>query len=271
MMRILVTADWHLDFWWRNYRDPFVNFRSIFDGLDALVLAGDLANNPLQNWPRGLEQLSRLINPAKVFILPGNHDYYRWQLDGEQRLKSLVEDAGMRFTQKEALELGGVRFLCCTLWTDFCLTGDRGAAIRQASYRMTDYDRIRIDGRMVRPDDTMSLHADHLEWLTRKIQEPFGGRTVIVSHHAPSPCVAGPVDDLTPCFASDLDGWILQHSPDLWMFGHTHRHLSGKVGRTPIVNVSFGYPENVRAGAEVDVLLRGLIDTDKAGLLAREA
>lgn len=49
------------------------------------------------------------------------------------------------------------------------------------------------------------------------------------------------------------------------------RHLSGKVGRTPIVNVSFGYPENVRAGAEAYVLLRGLIDTDKAGLLAREA
>lgn len=132
-MRILVTADWHLDFWWRSYRDPFATFRSVFDGLDALFLAGDLANNPLQNWPRGLEQMARLIDPAKVFILPGNHDYYQWQLDGEQRLKSLVEDAGMRFIQKEALELGGVRFLCCTLWTDFCLSGDRGAAIRQAS------------------------------------------------------------------------------------------------------------------------------------------
>lgn len=220
---------------------------------------------------RTIHCITGLIDPAKVFILPGNHDYYQWQLDGDGRLKSFVEDVGMRFIQKEALEFGGVRFLCCTLWTDFRLTGDRGAAIRQASYRMTDYDRIRIDGRMVRPDDTIRVHADHLEWLTRKVQEPFDGRTVIVNHHAPSPCVAGPVDDLTPCFASDLDGWILQHGPDLWLFGHTHRHLSGKIGRTPIVNISFGYPENVRAGAEADVLLRGLIDTDKAGLLAREA
>ncbi|WP_155122061.1 hypothetical protein [Martelella mediterranea] len=56
---------------------------------------------------------------------------------------------------------------------------------------------------------------------------------------------------------SYFSSFLVQHSPDLWLFGHTHRHLSGKVGRTPIMNVSFGYPENVSVGAEADVLLPG--------------
>jgi len=43
--------------------------------LDALIIAGDIADNPAQTWPRIFNDLGRVIGMAKVWIVPGNHDY----------------------------------------------------------------------------------------------------------------------------------------------------------------------------------------------------
>lgn len=265
-MRVLVTADLHLDLW---RQDPFTAILPVFPTLDALIIAGDLANDPLRNWPQALARIGRLIDPAKVFIVPGNHDYYNFRFDGDEVLQGLVDDAGMTFAQKRTLQFGGIRFLCATLWTDFCLIGDQPAAMALARRAMNDYRLIlrNEDKGPMRPEDTLAVHHDHLAWLTAEVEEPFVGRTVIVTHHGPSRSATGPVDGLTPAFSSDLDGWILRHRPDLWLFGHTHRHLASQVGQTPVVNVSLGYPSDIHWGQEADILLRGLIDTDAPELL----
>ena len=47
-MRILVTADWHLDHWQQAGRDPLAVLSPEFwASLDALIIAGDLAEKPL--------------------------------------------------------------------------------------------------------------------------------------------------------------------------------------------------------------------------------
>lgn len=51
-MNILITADLHLDLWARAERDPFVGIVPMLRDLDALIVAGDLADNPHRNWPR---------------------------------------------------------------------------------------------------------------------------------------------------------------------------------------------------------------------------
>lgn len=247
-MLALVTADLHLDLWQRAARDPFSSLLPALGAVDALIVAGDLANDPLRNWPDALDRLGKLVDPARVFILPGNHDYYHFRLDGDDRLRAVVENAGMTWAQKAALEFDGERFLCATLWTDFRLSSDGIAAQNAALLAMNDYRLIRKnkDGDLLLPQHTADIHADHLAWLSDEIARPHAGRTVIVSHHCPSPCATGPIDRLTPAFTSDLDGWILRHEPDLWLFGHTHRRLAGQVGRTPIVNISLGYPMKSR-------------------------
>lgn len=266
-MRILVTADWHLEFWAR--RDPLAALPPVLPRLDALIIAGDLANDPLNRWPEALARIGRLIDPAKVFLIPGNHDYYRFRLDGDGQLQAMAEAAGMQFAQRRVLTFGTIRLLCCTLWSDFRLTGDRAGAMRMAARAMNDYRLIARDASdtRARPEDTLALHEDHLAWLTEAITHPFPGRTVIVTHHGPSPGAAGPIDGLTSAFTSDLDAWILRHRPDLWLFGHTHRHLRTTVGRTPVVNVSLGYPDEIRPEQEIGILMRGMIDTGREGLL----
>jgi len=87
--------------------------------LDALIVTGDLANSPRDNWRPALQDLSKWIDPSRVFVLPGNHDYYNFGIDGDGDLRRLATSEGAHFLQKTELIHGATRFLCATLWTDF--------------------------------------------------------------------------------------------------------------------------------------------------------
>lgn len=100
--------------------------------------------------------------------------------------------------------IGGVRFLGCTLWTDFALRIDTPDGPRREVERataeseavMSDYRAIRVlqpqekDGtrgeekpskRALRPADTIALHGTHREWLRERLKLPFQGPTVVVT------------------------------------------------------------------------------------------
>lgn len=176
-MRILVTADWHMEFRDRARHDPLAALDpAVWQALDALIVAGDLANKPKTRWPEVLARIGRLIDPAKVFLIPGNHDYYRFRLAGDDRLRAIAEAAGMQFAQKRMLELGTIRLLCCTLWSDFRLIGDPVGAMRTAARAMNDYRLIARDASeaRARPEDTLALHEDHLAWLAEAINVSLG-------------------------------------------------------------------------------------------------
>lgn len=192
-------------------------------------------------------------------MIPGNHDYYGATLD-DSLLSLIAGEARVDLAQKRVLTFGNCRLLCCTLWTDFALTGDPEAAMARAGMGMLDYVRIRrAEGGLIRPEDTVERHRDHLDWLTREIARPWRGQTIVVTHHTPSTAVSGPISSISPTFASDLDGWIEAHRPDYWFFGHTHRPLSARIRRAPVVNVSLGYPDEVPEDGEAELLLRGLV------------
>ncbi|MCU9849015.1 metallophosphoesterase [Defluviimonas sp. WL0024] len=270
-MRILVTADWHLDAWLRSGRNPFAGAFPVFETLDALIIAGDIAEHPRHGWPNCFGWLRNVIDPEKVWVVPGNHDYYGWDLGGDDGLRSFAEREGINFAQKSVIELGGMRFLCSTLWTDFGLTGDPAAAMQAARRSVAEYAEIRsgaATGPFAIPEETLALHQDHRAWFERALREKWPGRTVVISHHAPSRAVAGRIDAITPAFVSDLDTIIETAQPDLWLFGHTHRPLQARLGRTRLRNCSLGYPSEVPTGLEARLLLLGLIDTERKDLLA---
>jgi 3',5'-cyclic AMP phosphodiesterase CpdA len=260
MALIAVVADLHFDNWGRWAVDPLTA-----EGLDILisqrkpdllVVAGDLSNDPVRTWPSILTRLGRLIDPAKIVIVPGNHDYYSFRLDGEHLLREMCSRVGARFAQKEEIRLGRTRLLCCTLWSDFALNGDVRGAVETARRVMADYRQIRIgvpglpfiqqETRPITPWDILALHHDHRAWLEAALREPHpagdAGKTVVITHHGPSPATAvGVVDALTPSFHSNFDDLILETEPDHWFFGHSHRRCQATVGRTDIRNVSTGY------------------------------
>jgi hypothetical protein len=142
------------------------------------------------------------------------------------------------------VELDGVRFVGCTLWTDFRVSGDQASGMAGAR-DMTDYRLIRVSPgfRRLRPADTLGWHLASVGWLRRNI-EP--GRTVVVTHHAPSPRsldVELAESRFGGAYASDLEGLIHDTRPLLWIHGHLHRRQDYRIGETRVICNPRGYPD----------------------------
>ncbi|MFG6080479.1 metallophosphoesterase [Paracoccus litorisediminis] len=263
-MKILVAADFHFDNWFRAGRELTEGAWSLLAQADAVIIAGDLVNDPENNLANAFAWFGRQLNLSKVWFVPGNHDYYRFHLQGDDTLAAICAKAGANFAQKSVLEFDGVQFLLCTLWSDFALTGLAGLSASVARRVINDYNYIsKAEDRLHRivPEDTIAIFHDHVAWLDAELGKPFKGRRVVVTHHGPHRAVAGDIDQLTPTFVSDLDWLIAKHAPELWLFGHTHRRLQADVGKTHIRNMSLGYSQEVPRESEEILLSRGMIDT----------
>lgn len=271
-MKILALADLHLD----DIQDRDIlrrlgeAIREVAQEADLMIVAGDLAEDAIQNWPSALRWLSTLYPAKQTIVMPGNHDYYGGNLSTlDEDLDRICRDAGCSFGQCRRLVMGDVRILMATLWTDlklFAPHGDQAVAdtLWQAQM-MPDYeeDVIMVDDpeRQLRPEDTADEHAKQRAWLTSELAAPWDGRTVVVTHHAPSPAVVGALTPLSPCFASDLEVEIEMYRPDVWLFGHTHRSADILMpGGTLLRNVSIGYEEELGAVDMVEWVRRGLVD-----------
>lgn len=248
-MKLLVLSDLHDDFWADSGRNPFAGVESLIADVDHLLLAGDLSNKPKVRWKYAFERLSELLPLSRVSIFPGNHDFYDFRLDGEDRLEQIASKFEVGYVQEKQLIFGRTRILCATLWTDLELGA--GSAINQEkiSTRMNDYRYIRVAEkgyRKLRTSDVVSKHKNHLRWLEKSMSEPFDGETLVATHHAPHPSVLDSFsNDLAAAYASDLGELILRHQPARWFFGHSHTARNGRVGETQLINVSLGYPDEV--------------------------
>ncbi|UOA16900.1 metallophosphoesterase family protein [Sulfitobacter dubius] len=260
--RVAILSDLHIDSYMSSGRDVITSlgFETVIkDDLDALIIAGDLSDGPAARWGVALGQLAPHIAPSRIYIFPGNHDYFGGMIEDDNLLAQQTQAIGAHWAQRQKLYHGNTRFLCCTLWTDFDLLGDQNRAMNIAHRTMRDYERIRKNRPVtpgsgfqspsympqILPSDTVIIHNEHKAWLESQLLRSHparkAGRTVIVTHHGPHLSTAGPVDGLTPAFHSDMTNLIDRFAPDAWFFGHSHRRLRTTVGRTDLRNVSAGY------------------------------
>ena len=273
---VAVLADLHLKSYLRRGSNP-LEFHGLEDRLlrknvDALIVAGDLSDSFGPSLEDALAYLSRYVPADRIYVVPGNHDYYSGRLDNENRLRDLVHASGSWFAQKTELRHRSDRFLCATLWTDFDLLGDQEATKNFARRFMRDFDMISIEASghvwldpdevlprrivPITPEDIIAVHREHRAWLEERLAAPHfadNGRTFVVTHHGPHPSAAGPIDGLTPAFHSDLTEILERSDIETWLFGHSHRRLSAVVAGTRIQNISIGYPDEDHGDAEDDL------------------
>lgn len=263
--RLLIIADLHYELG----LDPFAMFglgELDWKSLDGVIVAGDIADDAAEDWPSAIDFLSRNISRDRIFILPGNHDYFGMPLGADDDLQRVAAAADVELLQKSELHHGMTRILACTLWTDFALFGQDSVPQSMAVARswMPDYRSIRPAKEKTvedddlydwcTPEDTLALHLDHRAWLERQLARPHfagsDGETIIITHHGPSVATAGRLTPQSPAFHSALGDLIVQYKPSNWYFGHSHRRLRAVQGETVICNVSLGYPEDGRVAGE---------------------
>lgn len=196
-------------------------------------------------------------------MVAGNHEFYGAQLVDElQAMKRAAAGSLVHVLDRQAVVVDGVRFLGCTLWTDFQLPFgttaqvDVGQALRQAGAGMAEYERIELMApamraarprefaRLLQAEDTLAMHWVDRDWLRRELEKPFDGQTVVVTHHAPSALSVAPQhvgDRLSPAFASELPEEFFD-VPSLWVHGHTHHSADYTRRSCRVVSNPRGYP-----------------------------
>lgn len=227
--RIRYMSDVHLE---------FAGFTPAPAAADVIVLAGDIGTGT-----EGLEWAITTFPDIPIVYVPGNHEYYEHDLpDLRVELATRASQLGIHLLDHDVVVIGRVRFLGATLWTDFELQGSRASAMRTASRRMNDYRLIHHGVRLLRPSDTRLLHQASRRFLTQQLDIPFDGKTVVVTHHAPS-LRSLPVDKLesgsAPCYASDLEQLV--ERADCWIHGHTHQRQDYQVGGCRVLCNPRGY------------------------------
>lgn len=212
---------------------------------DVLILAGDISP--------GLNGMARFARSAKpVIYVPGNHEFYGESIHAlPAALRLLAKASSIHLLDNDEVRLGDVRFLGATLWTNYELYGiDRiGEVTAHADRHLNDYICIQGDSaQSLTPGQTVSLHLKSVDWLAHKLDQPFDGKTVVVTHHAPHPGSLIPRHEgklINAAYASDLTH--LMGKAALWIHGHTHHCVDYTINGTRIVTNPKGYGAENRA------------------------
>jgi predicted phosphodiesterase len=193
----------------------------------AVVLAGDITSRgSATRWAASV-----FGSEVPIVIVPGNHEYYGGEL---QSLRARFQEDARGCGNVHVLDPGEV-----------LLDGSEGAPARRFE-----------------PQDSLALHRAEREWLLAKLKEPFGGATVVVTHHGPSSdsVAAQWVNSpLTPAFSSHLPDEFF-NVPILWVHGHTHSSRDYVRGKTRVVCNPRGYPSRKRGFENLDFDVGLVID-----------
>jgi predicted phosphodiesterase len=212
---------------------------------DAFVLAGDTATGT-----GGVEWARSWADGRPVLYVAGNHEFYGHACPGLiDELRQAAAGSSVHVLENDELVVGGVRFLGCTLWSDFDFDGpeQREQTMRISGRVVNDFKHITFgpEERTLAPIDTRALHLSSRRWLEERLARPHDGPTVIVTHHAPlirgrpsSPLLRA----VGGAFASDLSALMGSGQVALWIFGHTHRAADLEVEGTRVLSNPRGYP-----------------------------
>lgn len=250
-LRLLVLSDLHLEQWGKTALQVDLDVSRP----DVVILAGDIHTGA-----KAIPWATQTFPGIPVLYVHGNHEGYSHKLEQAQRD---IEDAcqlteNVQFLNSKEWRLDGVRFLGATLWTDFYLFGaeKKQAAMWEAEIGMNDYHRIRLESRgykKMRTPDTARFHAEQRSWIRDKLEEPFAGKTVVVTHMAPSKRSVPEqfsADIVSAAYASNLDEMASQ--VDLWIHGHMHTSSDYEIGSCRVVCNPRGYHLSSGRGENVD-------------------
>lgn len=254
----------------------------------------------------GVAWLASLGKP--VIYVPGNHEYYGGDLGSRlDELRQAAAGTQVIVADKQTITAGNVRFLCATLWTDHNSLDPE--LMSHSLKSLNDYRNIRATqwaqdyennasyedlldsyehknpshiGLFPATPDKMNplvaliMHQQAIEYLTLELEKPWPGKTIVLTHHAPtldSLLFAGYFTTtdvrLFPTvlkhkskphkiggYASSLDYFFSNHRIDMWMHGHLHEGLRFSVNGCDVITNPTGYTDAQNSRYKPSLLIK---------------
>jgi Icc-related predicted phosphoesterase len=207
-MNIQIISDIHLEFGGFDLPDS---------DCDVLIAAGDIGVGI-----EGIEWLKSLDLP--VIYVAGNHEYWGFEMNALQTgLSAMSKGSEVRYLEQDIAIIDGVRFLGCTLWTDFNKCEDE-EMMSDLQNIMNDFRYISYDNSIITPTKLIELNQSCVNWLHRELAKKHDGPTIVVTHHAPTKMswAADPDDYLMFAYCNQLESMLEEYEIDLWAHGHIH-------------------------------------------------
>ncbi len=265
-MKVQLLSDLHLESNWGWQAVPAPDAQ-------LLVLAGDIGSyqvgTRLSDINFGLTRFSPHYGwPCPVVFVPGNHEYDGLDFNqAHQMLQAACQRLGIIWLERQALVWPlhsgsgeSIRLLGTTLWSDFDALAKSSAPhnlakpaqpkAREKAFKAANY-YLRKTGTHIRGSPMLAEQVrEHAlvcqQWLEAALRQPFDGKTVVITHFAPSLQSADPRYGLTPGtagFCNNLDH--LMPLATCWLHGHLHtpqhyRHQGCLVVANPLGYASKG-------------------------------
>ena len=243
-MKFHIWGDLHYEF--ENFKLPDEHPGDI----DCILVPGDI-------WTKGraVQKLELIAawGRCPVVAIPGNHDYYGDRIGRtEERMRDAARKSPyeIKVLLTGTTVIAGTRIIGATLWTDYRLhqrEGDLKQVKAGCERIQQEHQSVRMDlsFRKVTANDLEKIHVEHKEFLRTQMAKPFDGPTIIMTHHAPSAQSLlhrseQRVDDAAD--ASNLDDFVEELSPEMWIHSHTHHKEDYMLGSTRSLSNAKGYP-----------------------------
>lgn len=249
-MKLQVLSDLHIDSYAKR-QQPIG--RIPYTDADIILVAGDTANSDKgMAW---LQQQAELNNKPLITIA-GNHEYFSEDIlsfdDQLSQWDTFDADSfsGLKFLQCQQIDVGDIRILGCTLWTDYQFQATSDTRESVISF-MRDYRQIMAGDYLFSPEISIEIHNQHRAWLRQALIEAHSQQktVVVMTHHSVTPRSVSEQYAGKPsnaAFVSDLSAWMHESwAPKFWLHGHTHEAFDYVEGKTRVVVNPRAYPGEI--------------------------
>lgn len=218
-MRIQYASDLHLEFD-DNYN--YLETIPLVPVAPYLVLAGDIdvISDGTVTRPDFFQYLSD--NWKQVYIIPGNHEFYKNGNVAASFNLELTIHSNVRYLNHQVISIEGVDLIFSTLWSrvNTSLIKSLIADFRQRKYGEGPFKYKQHD----------ELHGKAVTWLNKVFSTKKVRPRVVVSHFVPCQQANGypPSNDnylgpiMNRYFVADLEFRIKDWDIDYWIYGHNH-------------------------------------------------
>jgi len=259
MTTIHILSDLHLEHC--SYTPP-----DAVKAADIVILAGDIHKGI-----KGFEWARTNFPISEIIYVSGNHEFYHYDYNKLlQQFRVEAKKYDIHFLENDAVIISGIRFLGCTLWTDYTTSQglSQDEAMKEMNWRIADHQLIRTTHNQKEQNNFLSgsfstkdawrIHSGSVAWLTQQLfDEPFSGKTIVITHHGPSKLCENKFyghTELSGAFYSDLSNLI--ELSNLWVYGHTHSNLDAHINSTTrLISNQRGYTKDAIDGFNESLII----------------